>query len=189
MPDRFQVLGRLAKQEKTVYTGSLRSGLSRGGGSRLGPHGNSRTTHEETSMENCIFCKIVSGAIPCFKVYEDERVLAFEDINPITPGHTLVVPKRHSVNLFDISEEDLWAVAMAARKIAGAMKKGLASDGVVSMQLSGRAVHQEVMHYHLHLVPRREEDPPLPLANWEIKPGNMDAIKVLAGKIIDALKE
>jgi histidine triad (HIT) family protein len=139
-------------------------------------------------MENCIFCKIVNGVIPCFKVYEDDRVLAFKDINPINPGHTLVVTKNHCTNLLDISQEDLTAVATASRKIAGAMKQVLGADGIVSMQLSGRAVHQEVMHYHLHLVPRRENDPPLPLANWVIKPGNMDEIKALAGKLAAALK-
>ncbi|MFH1155681.1 MAG: HIT family protein [Pseudomonadota bacterium] len=138
-------------------------------------------------MEDCIFCKIIKGIIPSFKVYEDEKVFAFEDINPISPGHTLIVPKKHCVNLLDITEDDLLAVAGASRKIAAAMKKGLGADGIVAMQLSGRAVHQEVMHYHLHLVPRKDSDPPLPLANWTIKPGNMDDIKALTQKIVTAL--
>ena len=139
-------------------------------------------------MEDCIFCKIVDGKIPSFKVYEDDKVLAFEDINPISPGHTLVIPKRHWVNLLDISEEDLTAVVQASRKIAAGIREALGADGIVSMQLSGRAVHQEVMHYHLHLVPRRESDPPLPVATWAIKPGNMDEIKALAEKIQAAVK-
>ena len=139
-------------------------------------------------MEDCIFCKIIKGEIPSFKVYEDEKVFAFEDINPISPGHTLVIPKNHAENIWEISEEDLVAVQRASQKIARGIKEALNVDGIACMQLNGRAVHQEVMHYHLHLVPRRVDQPDLPIATWEIKPGNMDEIKERAEKISAAIK-
>jgi len=139
-------------------------------------------------MEDCIFCKIIKGEIPSFKVYEDEKVFAFEDINPISPGHTLVIPKNHAENIWEISEEDLVAVQRASKKIARGIKEALNVDGIACMQLNGRAVHQEVMHYHLHLVPRRVDQPDLPIAAWEIKPGNMDEIKERAEKISVAIK-
>ena len=74
-------------------------------------------------MEDCIFCKIVKGETPCFKVYEDEKVLAFEDINPISEGHTLIIPKRHAQSLWEIPAEDLIAIHMASKKIIHAIKR------------------------------------------------------------------
>ncbi len=139
-------------------------------------------------MEECIFCKIIKGEIPSFKVYEDDKVFAFLDINPISPGHTLIIPKNHAVNLWDIPQEDLMAIQKAAKKIAAAIKEVLGVDGIVSMQLSGKAVHQVVMHYHLHLVPRKEDEPALPIANWDLVPGNMEEIKERTEKIAAAIK-
>lgn len=138
-------------------------------------------------MDNCIFCKIIRGEIPSVKVYEDEKVLAFEDINPISPGHTLVIPKNHAENIWEIDEKDLTAVQRASQKIAIAIKKALKIDGIACMQLNGRAVHQEVMHYHLHLVPRKVDGPPLPITSWTIKPGDMQEIKERAELIKAAL--
>ncbi len=128
-------------------------------------------------MEDCIFCKIVGGQIPCFKVFEDERVLAFGDINPISAGHTLVIPKRHSANLWEIPPADLTAVQLASQKVIGAMKSALKPAGVACLQLNGRGVNQVVMHYHLHLIPRAENGPELPVSCWELKPGDMDAVR------------
>ncbi len=138
-------------------------------------------------MDDCIFCKIVRGEIPSIKVYEDDQVFAFEDINPITPGHTLVIPRNHAENIWEIDENDLIAVQRASKKIAVAIKKALGADGIACMQLNGRAAHQEVMHYHLHLVPRKADGPPLPIVSWEIKPGNMEEIKARAERIKAAL--
>ena len=138
-------------------------------------------------MDECIFCKIVRDEIPSVKVYEDERVLAFKDINPISPGHTLVIPKNHAENIWDIDEQDLIAVQCTSRKIALAIKKALKIDGIACMQLNGRAAHQEVMHYHLHLVPRKADGPPLPITSWTIKPGDMEEIKERAALIKAAL--
>jgi histidine triad (HIT) family protein len=138
-------------------------------------------------MEGCLFCKIVAGDIPCFKVYEDERVLAFADINPISEGHTLVIPKRHAENLWEIPGEDLVAVHLAAQKIIRAIKTALKPTGVACIQLNGRGVNQVVMHYHFHLMPRMEGGPELPVTTWELKKGDMEAIGKTAERIAAAI--
>lgn len=139
-------------------------------------------------MEDCLFCKIVKGEIPSFKVYEDDRVLAFEDINPITTGHTLIIPKTHAENLWEISAEDLAAIAAASKKVADAIRAVLKPAGMAVAQLNGRAVNQVVMHYHMHLIPRGEQEPELPMTAWELKPGDMDLIGQTGEKIAAAIK-
>jgi histidine triad (HIT) family protein len=134
-------------------------------------------------MEDCIFCKIVAGQIPCFRIYEDEKVLSFLDINPISEGHALVIPKAHAENLWEIPEQDLAVVHMASKKIIQTMKEVLNPEGVACLQLNGRGVNQVVMHYHLHLIPRIKGSEPLPVSSWELKPGDQDAIARLAQKI------
>jgi histidine triad (HIT) family protein len=131
-------------------------------------------------MTDCIFCKIVAGKIPSFKIFEDEKVLAFLDINPVSRGHTLVIPKAHAENLWEIREEDLMAVHGASKKIIQALKDELNPSGVACLQLNGRGVNQVVMHYHLHLIPRTERDGELPMSTWELKPGDQEAIARLA---------
>ena len=138
-------------------------------------------------MEDCIFCKIVKGDIPCFKVYEDDRVLAFEDVNPISEGHTLIIPKAHAENIWEISSEDLTAIHLASKKVADAIKEVLTPAGVAVLQLNGRGVNQVVMHYHLHLIPRVGGGPELKMTAWELIPGNMDAIKLTGNKIAAAM--
>lgn len=139
-------------------------------------------------MANCIFCKIVRGDIPCFKILEDDRVLSFADVNPINTGHTLIIPKRHSENIWEIDEEDLAAIHQASSKIARAMKTSLDPDGIAFLQLNGRAVNQVVMHYHLHLIPRKSSDPKLTMTEWELVPGDMTAIGKTAAAIAEAIK-
>ena len=139
-------------------------------------------------MDDCIFCKIVKGEIPCVKVYENDKVLVFADINPITDGHTLVIPKNHAENIWEVSEEDLAAIHMASKKIASAIKIVLEPDGVALLQLNGRGVNQVVMHYHLHLIPHTGGSPELTMTAWELKPGNMDVVKQNAEKIAAAVK-
>lgn len=138
-------------------------------------------------MEDCIFCKIIKGEIPCFKVYEDDKVLAFEDINPVAEGHTLIIPKAHAENLWEISAEDLTAVQLASKKVIQGIKDALNPLGVAVLQLNGRGANQVVMHYHLHLVPRIEGSPELPMISWELKEGDFDAIKKTAEKIAEAI--
>ncbi len=139
-------------------------------------------------MEDCIFCKIVKGDIPSIKVYENERVLAFEDISPISTGHTLIIPKTHAENLFEMTEEDLKAVILASQKVAGAIRTALSPEGIAVLQLNGRGVNQVVMHYHLHLVPRTGGDPELPLTTWEIRQGDLEKIKQTADNIVAAFR-
>ena len=139
-------------------------------------------------MEDCIFCKIIKGEIPSFKVYEDDRVFAFEDINPIAEGHTLLIPKIHAQDLWEISAEDLSAVHLASKKIIQAIKDALNPTGVVCLQLNGRGVNQIVMHYHLHLIPRTAGGPEIPVCEWELKKGDMEAIKRIADRIAAAIQ-
>lgn len=134
-------------------------------------------------MEDCIFCKIIKGEIPSFKVYEDERTFAFADINPISKGHTLIVPKRHAEDLWEISEDDLAAVHRASKKIMDAMRRSLRPAGVACLQLNGSAVNQVVRHYHLHLIPRSASEPELPMTTWELKEGDMDEIRKTAEEV------
>jgi histidine triad (HIT) family protein len=139
-------------------------------------------------MEDCIFCKIIKGEIPSTSVYEDDRVFAFMDINPISKGHTLVIPKIHAGNIWEISSEDLGAVQRASKRIAHAIKSALDPDGIACLQLNGSAVGQVVMHYHLHLVPRVKGAPDLPMSHWELKPGNLEEIKTVAQMISAGIK-
>ena len=138
-------------------------------------------------MEGCIFCKIVRGEIPCFKILEDDRVLSFADVNPINTGHTLIIPKRHAENIWEIDGEDLTAIHRASLKIARAMKISLNPDGIAILQLNGKSVNQVVMHYHLHLIPRKSTDPKLKMTEWDLVPGDMTAIGKTAEKIAAAI--
>ena len=104
----------------------------------------------------CIFCKIVRGEIPAVKVHEDERTLTFMDIQPASPGHALVIAKAHAPNLLEITESDLVAVAVTVQRIARAVHKALAPDGLRIGQFNGAAAGQTVPHYHVHIVPIRE---------------------------------
>lgn len=103
---------------------------------------------------DCIFCKIVAGEAPAAKVYEDAHALAFLDLFPVAEGHALVIPKAHYENLFEATEATLPGVWLAARRVARAMRKALAPDGMMVFQLNGAAAGQTVFHYHAHLVPR-----------------------------------
>lgn len=138
-------------------------------------------------MEDCIFCKIVAGEIPSFKVFEDEKVLAFADINPISTGHTLIIPKDHYENLWEIPENELFAVQRASKIIAEAIRTALSPDGVACLQLNGRAVNQVVMHYHFHLIPRASHEPELKMTAWEMVPGDMEAIRKTSEAIAAAV--
>jgi histidine triad (HIT) family protein len=137
-------------------------------------------------MQNCVFCRIVAGELPCVKVFEDERVLAFMDINPISDGHTLIIPKAHAENLWEISGPDLCAIHLTAKKIAAALRKTMDLAGVAVLQLNGRGVNQVVMHYHLHLIPRVNGGPELKMTDWKLVAGDMDRIRDTGRKIAAA---
>jgi len=109
-------------------------------------------------MDECIFCKIIQKKVPCSKIYENDHVLAFLDIGPVNKGHTLVVPKRHSENIYDIPYRDLKEVIIAVKSVAQAIKKGLGIDGVTITQSNEKAAGQVVPHYHFHVIPRLSTD-------------------------------
>lgn len=139
-------------------------------------------------MEACLFCKIVKGEIPCIKIFEDDKVLSFADINPISTGHVLIIPKNHAGTIWEIDADDLVAIHRTSLKISRAMKTALNSDGIAFFQLNGKAVNQVVPHYHLHLIPRKSSDPKLTMTEWELVPGDMNTIADTAQKIASAMK-
>jgi len=108
---------------------------------------------------DCIFCAIVAGDGPADIVDEDERTVSFMDIAPATRGHALVIPRRHSRDLHDIGEEDLAACFAAARRLAGRVPERLGAQGVNLLNASGEAAWQSVFHFHVHVIPRYEDDP------------------------------
>jgi histidine triad (HIT) family protein len=105
---------------------------------------------------DCIFCAIVAGRAPCFRIYEDDRVLVFLDIFPNSPGHTLLISKSHAENLYESDPDDLAAVARISKRIALTLRKELDFDGLSVVQLNGAAAGQTVFHYHMHLIPRKQ---------------------------------
>ena len=102
----------------------------------------------------CVFCDIISGKIPCFKVYESDNVLAFLDISQATKGHTLIIPKKHYESIFDLDDTVAKEIITVAKKIALLMKKNLNIDSVNLLNNSGKTAGQEVNHFHLHVIPR-----------------------------------
>jgi histidine triad (HIT) family protein len=131
---------------------------------------------------DCIFCKIVNGEIPSVKVYEDNKVLAFMDINPINEGHLLIIPKAHAATIHEITEADFLAVMSATRKLAAAVKRALNPDGINLLQLNGKAANQVVPHLHVHIVPRWFGDG-VTVSQWELVAGDMEKMKEVAEKI------
>ena len=110
---------------------------------------------------NCVFCAIVEGEIPSFKVYEDDIVLAYLDINPVSKGHTLVIPKAHTKGLLDTPDETLSAVVSRVKKVAAHIKEVLGCGGFNIVQNNGETAGQTVHHVHFHIVPRYDGDDPL----------------------------
>jgi histidine triad (HIT) family protein len=130
---------------------------------------------------NCIFCKIVAGTIPCFKLYEDAKTLAFLDINPANPGHALVIPKNHLPNLVASADDDLAVVLATTRRVAAAIERDLKPYGFNLLQANGPGAAQSVMHFHVHIIPRVQGDD-LKM-NWGLKPGDLTALAEMARRI------
>jgi len=107
---------------------------------------------------DCIFCKIIKGEIPSEKIFEDDKVLAFLDIGPSAPGHTLVILKEHSEDLMHTSEENLAELIKRIPRIAGAVMKGLDYNAFILSTNNGAEAGQEVPHLHFHIIPRRSDD-------------------------------
>lgn len=133
------------------------------------------------SDPDCIFCKIVAGELPATIVDEDERTIAFMDINPATHGHALVIPRAHTTDLLSIDADELAAVSGAAQRLAARIKERLRADGINVINSCGAAAWQTVFHFHLHVIPRYEHDPlRLP---WVPAPGDPAHIAVAAAAI------
>jgi histidine triad (HIT) family protein len=130
---------------------------------------------------DCLFCKIVAGEIPGTIVAEDDRTVAFMDINPATRGHALVVPRRHTADLGEVDPDDLAAVVQAAQRLAIRARDALGADGINLMNSWGPAAWQTVFHLHIHVIPRYDDDPlKLP---WTPAPGDEAEIAAAADAI------
>ena len=131
--------------------------------------------------DDCIFCAIVAGDAPATIVDEDEHTIAFMDIHPWTRGHALVIPREHHKNLYEIDEETLGQVMTAAKRLALRVRDNLNADGVNLLNSAERAAWQTVFHFHVHVIPRYEDDPlELPVRPQE---GDPDEIKEDAEKL------
>ena len=119
-------------------------------------------------MSNCIFCKIIEGDIPSVKIYEDDHVYAFMDIMPLTKGHTLLIPKSHKENVYDLSPEEASNLFSVAPKIAQAIKETFEPVGMNLLNNNGAKAGQSVFHFHLHFIPRYGETDGLGL-KWVTK--------------------
>lgn len=108
--------------------------------------------------DNCIFCKIARGDIPSATLYEDETLRVILDLGPASKGHALIIPKVHAANLFELPDETAGKAFVIAKKIAARLKDGLHADGLNVVQNNGAAAGQTVDHFHLHLIPRYEND-------------------------------
>ena len=136
-------------------------------------------------MDNCIFCKIASGEIDSAKIWEDDKVFAFLDVNPLTEGHCLVIPKEHFENIFDIDENILKEIIFTAKNISKKIKESLSATGVNLVNASGKTAEQSVFHFHLHIVPRYENDG-LKMNDWwqtKSKKADVEELKKLAEEI------
>jgi histidine triad (HIT) family protein len=132
-------------------------------------------------VDPCIFCGIVAGDVPGQIVDSDEHTVAFMDINPATRGHSLVVPRQHSVDLMDVSDEDLERTMLAARRLARRIDEVLEPDGINLLNSCRPAAWQTVFHYHIHVIPRYEDDPlKLP---WVPGPGDEKEIAEVAEQL------
>ncbi len=136
--------------------------------------------------KDCIFCKIVAGEIPCYKIFEDELTLAFMDINPANHGHALAIPKEHWEDVYAVPDALLAATAETVKRVAGAVRAVLEPYGVNLVQANGPGAAQSVLHFHVHILPRTKGDD-LRL-NWGLRPGDTAEIEAISKKIKAALQ-
>ncbi len=136
--------------------------------------------------DNCIFCKLANGIFPTNTIYEDELVRVILDASPATKGHALVLPKEHFRNLYDLDEKYASHVLVVAKKIANVMKETLGCSGLNIMQNNEAVAGQTVFHFHLHIIPRYEDDT-LDLSFNDPKPIDADVAKELCYLLANAL--
>lgn len=133
-------------------------------------------------MSNCIFCQIVAGNAPAYRIFEDEEYLAFLDIFPAVPGHTLVIPKRHSADIHSLSSAEYGELASRAKIVADLLREKLAPDGMTIFQMNREAGWQSVFHAHFHLLPRSSDD--LLQKPWQVLPAPEDDLRELQARIM-----
>jgi histidine triad (HIT) family protein len=136
------------------------------------------------TQDDCIFCRIVSGEMPCFKVCEDDATLTFMDLFPVAPGHTLVITREHFSDIFEVKGKVLAAMAAASLRVAHAIRETLDPDGLGVFQLNRAAAGQTVFHYHMHLIPRNRGEA---FALHSRIRGDDDALRATAERIASAL--
>ena len=136
------------------------------------------------SEEECIFCKIIDGQIPSYKVYENDSILAFLDIFPLSYGHTIVIPKKHYYNFLDIPENDMGDFFKDLKIISALIKEKLKIDEFNLVQNNFPAAGQIIPHFHFHIIPRMKGDGPLKMI-----PGKIQAKEDDLRKIIQKIKE
>jgi histidine triad (HIT) family protein len=134
---------------------------------------------------DCVFCKIRDGQVPAVKLHEDDRTVAFMDINPINEGHLLVMSRVHAATLTEASEEDLVAVIRTVRRMARALEAAMSPDGINLFQANGEAAFQSVPHFHMHVIPRWHRDGKG--LTWRLVPGDLAQIRATAEKLRSAL--
>ncbi len=130
---------------------------------------------------SCIFCKIVAGQLPCFKLFEDETTIAFMDINPVNPGHALAVAKGHWPTVDVIPADVLGDVARTAQRVAKAALAALEPTGVNLLQSNGPGAGQSVPHLHVHILPRYPDDKVR--LNWVYEPGDKAEIAAICERL------
>jgi len=131
-------------------------------------------------MNDCLFCKIVAGEIPCYQVYEDENFLAFLDINPVNLGHTLIVPKKHSANLLELDAELSKKIGPVIKKISNKIKDSLKSNGINILINNEIGAGQLIFHTHIHIIPRFKDDG---LKHWPSQKFTAEEFQATAKKI------
>jgi histidine triad (HIT) family protein len=136
-------------------------------------------------MDTCVFCKIRDGQIPSMKVYEDERTFCIMDINPLSPGHCLVVSKAHAPTIYEAEPAELQAAIETAKRVALALRDTLRPEGLNLLQANGAAAFQSVPHFHLHLIPRWMRDGKG--FDWKLVPGQKDEIVKVGDQLRAAL--
>jgi len=134
---------------------------------------------------DCVFCRILAGTIPSFRIDEDAQTVAFLDINPVQPGHVLVATRAHAADLLASEDRSLAAVLPAARRVAAAIRAALAPDGINLLQANGPGAAQSVRHFHLHVIPRRLGDGLV--MNWEPRPGDKEELATMAERLRTAI--
>ncbi len=135
---------------------------------------------------DCLFCQIVAGEIPSNKIYETDNVIAFLDINPVNPGHTLVVPKKHSENMLDADDAVLQEMIVVTKKVSQAILENFTEYNAFNLELNnGQIAGQVIPHLHWHIIPRTEDDG---LKHWPGKSYQGDEARIVQEKLKNALK-